>query len=150
MNEAAEVLKSENVMLGMFASSKEKALEKMINTLYQNGVLTDKAAFTEDVLNRERVSSTGIGNGIAIPHGKSAHVKETAVAVARLVIPIKWEEDEDEPVKFIVLLAVNENDKGNTHVRLLSQMARKLASEEVCRRLTDAVDSEEIVKIFSE
>ncbi len=150
MNEAAEVLKSENVMLGMFASSKEEALEKMINTLYQNGVLTDKAAFTEDVLNRERVSSTGIGSGIAIPHGKSAHVKETAVAVARLVIPIKWEEDEDEPVKFIVLLAVNENDKGNTHVRLLSQMARKLASEEVCRRLTDAVDSEEIVKIFSE
>ena len=137
-------------MLGMFASSKEEALEKMINTLYQNGVLTDKAAFTEDVLNRERVSSTGIGSGIAIPHGKSAHVKETAVAVARLVIPIKWEEDEDEPVKFIVLLAVNENDKGNTHVRLLSQMARKLASEEVCRRLTDAVDSEEIVKIFSE
>lgn len=150
MNEAAEVLKSENVMLGMFASSKEEALEKMINTLYQNGVLTDKTAFTEDVLNRERVSSTGIGSGIAIPHGKSAHVKETAVAVARLVIPIKWEEDEDEPVKFIVLLAVNENDKGNTHVRLLSQMARKLASEEVCRRLTDAVDSEEIVKIFSE
>ena len=127
MNEAAEVLKSENVMLGMFASSKEEALEKMINTLYQNGVLTDKTAFTEDVLNRERVSSTGIGSGIAIPHGKSAHVKETAVAVARLVIPIKWEEDEDEPVKFIVLLAVNENDKGNTHVRLLSQMARKLA-----------------------
>lgn len=150
MNEAAEVLKSENVMLGMFASSKEEALEKMINTLYQNGVLTDKTAFTEDVLNRERVSSTGIGSGIAIPHGKSTHVKETAVAVARLVIPIKWEEDEDEPVKFIVLLAVNENDKGNTHVRLLSQMARKLASEEVCRRLTDAVDSEEIVKIFSE
>lgn len=150
MNEAAEVLKSENVMLGMFASSKEEALEKMINTLYQNGVLTDKTAFTEDVLNRERVSSTGIGSGIAIPHGKSAHVKETAVAVARLVIPIKWEEDEDEPVKFIVLLAVNENDKGNTHVRLLSKMARKLASEEVCRRLTDAVDSEEIVKIFSE
>ena len=150
MNEAAEVLKSENVMLGMFASSKEEALKKMINTLYQNGVLTDKAAFTEDVLNRERVSSTGIGSGIAIPHGKSTHVKETAVAVARLVIPIKWEEDEDEPVKFIVLLAVNENDKGNTHVRLLSQMARKLASEEVCRRLTDAVDSEEIVKIFSE
>ncbi len=150
MNEAAEVLKSENVMLGMFASGKEEALKKMINTLYQNGVLTDKAAFTEDVLNRERVSSTGIGSGIAIPHGKSTHVKETAVAVARLVIPIKWEEDEDEPVKFIVLLAVNENDKGNTHVRLLSQMARKLASEEVCRRLTDAVDSEEIVKIFSE
>ena len=150
MNEASQVLRSENVMLGMFAGSKEEVLEKMINTLYRNGVLSDKKAFTEDVMNRERVSSTGIGSGIAIPHGKSAHVKETAAAVARLMTPIQWEEDEDESVKFVVLLAVNENDKGNAHVRLLSQMARKLASEEVCRRLADAVDSEEIVKIFSE
>ena len=131
----AEVLKKEHIALGLSAASKEEVLEKLIDLLYENGALSDKKAFTEDVMERERVSSTGIGNSIAIPHGKSANVIETTAAIARLEKPITWSSADGEPVSFVVLLAVNENDKGVTHVKLLSQMARKLASEETsgCR-----------------
>lgn len=146
----SEVLKKENIVLGVSAKNKTDAIEKMIAVLYSGGTLTDKTAFTEDVMARERVSSTGIGNGIAIPHGKSPNVRETAVAVARLTDTIDWGGEDSEPVKFIVLLAVNENDKGNTHVKILSQMARKLASPQTCERLMNASGTDEIVDIFSE
>ena len=65
----AEVLKKEHIALGLSAASKEEVLEKLIDLLYENGALSDKKAFTEDVMERERVSSTGIGNSFAIPHG---------------------------------------------------------------------------------
>ena len=146
----AEVLKKEHIALGLSAASKEEVLEKLIDLLYENGALSDKKAFTEDVMERERVSSTGIGNSIAIPHGKSANVIETTAAIARLEKPITWSSADGEPVSLVVLLAVNENDKGVTHVKLLSQMARKLASEETCKRLMDAADADEVIGIFSE
>ena len=146
----AEVLKKEHIALGLSAASKEEVLEKLIDLLYENGALSDKKAFTEDVMERERVSSTGIGNSIAIPHGKSANVIETTAAIARLEKPITWSSADGEPVSFVVLLAVNENDKGVTHVKLLSQMARKLASEETCKRLMDVADADEVIGIFSE
>lgn len=146
----AEVLKKEHIALGLSAASKEEVLKKLIDLLYENGALSDKKAFTEDVMERERVSSTGIGNSIAIPHGKSANVIETTAAIARLEKPITWSSADGEPVSFVVLLAVNENDKGVTHVKLLSQMARKLASEETCKRLMDAADADEVIGIFSE
>lgn len=148
--EISQVLKPERIILHLQAKTKEDALNQMTDVLEQTGALTDKAAFMADVMERERVSSTGIGNGIAIPHGKSKFVKETTVAIASLESSdIEWETFDDQPIRLIVLLAVDEEDKTGVHVRLLSQMARKLASPETCRRLTEAKTAEEIIKVFS-
>ena len=146
----SEVLKKERIALDLEAKSKEEALAALTELLYKSGVLADRDGFMKDVLGREEVSTTGIGNGIAIPHGKSANVSETSVAVAKLKNEVEWQSVDDKPVKFIVLLAVNENDRTGVHVKLLSQMARKLASEETCKRLLEAKSEEEIVDIFSE
>ena len=144
------VLKSDRIALHLKSDTKESALKELTELLYKSGALTDKDAFLNDVLTRESISTTGIGNGIAIPHGKSANVLETTVAIGRCEKQLEWESVDDKPVNFIVLLAVNENDKTGVHVKLLSQMARKLASEETCRRLVDAKTAEEITSIFSE
>ena len=146
----SEVLKKERIALDLEAKSKEEALAALTELLYKSGVLADRDGFMKDVFGREEVSTTGIGNGIAIPHGKSANVSETSVAVAKLKNEVEWQSVDDKPVKFIVLLAVNENDRTGVHVKLLSQMARKLASEETCKRLLEAKSGEEIVNIFSE
>lgn len=146
----AEVLRKERIAENLSAASKEEALAKLTDLLYESGALSDRDAFLEDVLNREAVSTTGIGNGIAIPHGKSANVKETTVAIGRLKDEVEWESVDDKPVKLIVLLAVNEEDKTGVHVKLLSGMARKLAAEQTCKRLLDAKDADEIISIFSE
>ena len=145
----SDVLKQENIALCLEAVSKEEALEKLTELLYQNGKLNDKQAFLEDVLKREAVSTTGIGNGIAIPHGKSSSVKETTVAIGRLSRETEWESVDDQPVQLVVLLAVNDQDKNGVHVRLLSEMARKLASAENCRQLLEAKTAEEIITVFS-
>ena len=120
----SEVLKKERIALDLEAKSKEEALTALTELLYKSGVLADRDGFMKDVLGREEVSTTGIGNGIAIPHGKSANVSETSVAVAKLKNEVEWQSVDDKPVKFIVLLAVNENDRTGVHVKLLSQMAR--------------------------
>lgn len=146
----SDVLKSDRIALHLKSDTKESALKELTELLYKSGALTDKDAFLNDVLTRESISTTGIGNGIAIPHGKSANVLETTVAIGRCEKQLEWESVDDKPVNFIVLLAVNENDRTGVHVKLLSQMARKLASEETCRRLVDAKTAEEITSIFSE
>ena len=101
----SEVLKKERIALDLEAKSKEEALAALTELLYKSGVLADRDGFMKDVLGREEVSTTGIGNGIAIPHGKSANVSETSVAVAKLKNEVEWQSVDDKPVKFIVLLA---------------------------------------------
>lgn len=146
----SEVLKKEHIVTKLNAKTKEEALAALTDVLCATGNIADREAFLKDVLDREAISTTGIGNGIAIPHGKSENVAETTVAVGRLTEPVEWKSVDDKPVEFIVLLAVNEKDKTGLHVRILSEMARKLASEENCRRLLNAKDADEIVSIFSE
>ncbi len=146
----AQVLKKENIIAGLSAQSKNEALEKLVQLLYEGGYLEDMDAFLADVLHREEISTTGIGNGIAIPHGKSSAVKETTVAIGRLTSSLEWESVDDKPVELIVLLAVNDADKTGVHVKLLSEMARKLASEQNCKKLLDAEDAQGIIDVFSE
>lgn len=146
----SEVLKKERIKLNMPETTKEQALNSLTELLYESGALSDKDAFLADVLEREKISTTGIGNMIAIPHGKSASVKETTVAVGQLAHGVEWESMDNKPVRIVVLLAVNEKDKNGVHLKLLSQMARKLASEETCARLAEAEGADEIIKIFSE
>lgn len=146
----SEVLKKEHIVTELNAKTKEEALAALTDVLCATGNIADREAFLKDVLNRETISTTGIGNGIAIPHGKSENVAETTVAVGRLTAPVEWKSVDDNPVEFIVLLAVNEKDKTGLHVKILSEMARKLASEENCKKLLNAKDADEIVSIFSE
>ena len=143
MMDIASVLKKDRIILDLDAKDKNEALAKLTDLLFESGALNDKDAFLGDVLSREEISTTGIGNGIAIPHGKT-------VAIGRLKNETEWESVDGKPVKLVVLLAVNEADKTGVHVKLLSNMARKLASEENCKRLLDAKGADEIIKIFGE
>lgn len=146
----SKIIRADRVDLNISAKNKDDAIKSLAHLLYESGALYDEQKYLEDVFEREKVSATGIGNGIAIPHGKSVAVKETSAAIGRVCENLNWESTDDEPIKFIVLLAVNDSDKNTSHVKLLSQMARKLASNEVCKRLISAKTREEIVEIFSE
>lgn len=145
----SEVLKKENIVTKLDAKTKEEALSALVDVLCASGNIKSRDEFLKDVLDRESVSTTGIGNGIAIPHGKSTNVSETTVAVGRLLSSVEWKSVDDAPVEFVVLLAVNDNDKTGVHVKILSEIARKLASEENCKKLLNAKDADEIISIFS-
>lgn len=145
----SEVLSKQTIALNMKVQTKVEALSALTDLLCESGAVKDREAFLNDVIKREEISTTGIGNYIAIPHGKSANVEHTAAAVGRVDGELEWQSMDGKPVKFIVLLAVNENDKTGVHVKLLSQMARKLASEAICEKLINAETADEILEIFS-
>lgn len=145
----AGVISSETIKLEMKANTKDEAIRELTQMLFDSGKIADMDAFIEDVYYREKLGVTGFGNGIAIPHGKSKFVKRTSLAIGRTKKPIEWESLDDQPVNFIILFAVTDEDKNSTHIRLLSQVATKLGDDEVCERLKAALTPEEVYHIFA-
>lgn len=143
------VINKKTIKLDMKATTKGEALEELTTLLYDAGAISDKKAFLDDVYYRESLGSTGIGNGIAIPHGKSKFVTRTSLALGRTSTDIEWESIDNKPIRFIILFAVADNDKGSIHIRLLSQVASKLADDKVCSKLLKAGSPEEVYQIFA-
>lgn len=145
----AGVISSETIKLEMDANTKDEAIRELTQMLFNAGKIADIDAFIKDVYYRENLGATGLGNGIAIPHGKSKFVNRTSLAIGKTKKPIEWESLDDQPVDFIILFAVTDENKGSTHVRLLSQVATKLGDDDICERLKKALTPEEIYCIFA-
>ncbi|MBM0065942.1 PTS sugar transporter subunit IIA [Alkalicoccobacillus gibsonii] len=147
--ELTTILQSNFIQFDMKAQTKNQVLEQLIEQLAASGMVTSKQGFLEDVLEREKLGPTGIGSGIAIPHGKSIHVNEAAIAIGRMVDVIEWESLDDQPVKTIILFAVPESDHQNTHLKLLAKVASSLANEKTCYIVLYSNDKEEIIEALS-
>lgn len=145
--ELEEVVKKELVFVDMEANSKEEVISKLSNELYQKGYLSDKDQFIKDTLAREKEGLTGIGNGIAIPHGKSEGVKKTTITLAKLAEPLEWGALDDLPVEVILLFSVKKTDETTTHIKLLQQVSIMLADDEFLHRLTEAKSSKELYEL---
>lgn len=144
-----EVINPNAVVTDLEAAGKQEVFDKLSQLLYQDGSITSKEDFIADVVSREREGKTGIGGGVAIPHGKSDAVKRTCIAVAKLKTPIVWESVDGEPVQIIVLFAVNGRDKNSYFVKLMSQVARMLAKRSFCGQLLGCTTKEELLSLFS-
>jgi fructose-specific phosphotransferase system IIA component len=145
-----EVIKEERIKLDMAATTKAEALAELVAVLYADGVIEDAEDFLKDVYLRETEGMTGIGNYIAIPHGKSKSVKKTSLVFGKTKAAIEWETIDDLPVRFIILFAVNDDDKTSSHIKMLAKVAGKLANEQLCKDLLEATKVEDILNIFSE
>lgn len=145
----ADVLNRNAIVLDLAVADKAAVLDALADRLVADGAVTAKAAFIADVYAREAEGKTGIGGGVAIPHGKSAAVAKTCVAVARLKTPIAWETLDGAPVRIIILFAVALDDKGLSFVKLMSQVARKLAHDETTINLLQAKTVDDVVAVFA-
>lgn len=111
------------------ANSKAEILEELGDLLEQEGYISNKKMFLDDVYLRETEGETGIGEGIAIPHGKSEAVLKTTVAIATLKREIEWETLDGGGVSVVILFAVRDTDANTTHILLLQKIAILLADE---------------------
>ncbi|MDU7066163.1 MAG: fructose PTS transporter subunit IIA [Lactobacillus crispatus] len=135
------------VVFNLKANNKQQVFEKMTNLFFDNKIIQNKSKFIDAVNYREKIDTTGVGNGIAIPHGKSATVKKSAVAVAKLDQNIEWNSLDGKPVKYVFLLAIPESgDK--EHLKILSEIAEKLMDENVVNDLHNAKNSKDIINAF--
>lgn len=142
------IITEEIVDLKLEADNVEKTIEKMAYKIDSIGRISNLERYYQSVLDRELLSTTGIGFGIAIPHGKCPDVKTTTVAFSRLSHPIPWNSLDGNDVSMVFLLAVPEHCKGNEHLRIIAALSRKLIHEEFRLKLMNAKNPEEITQLL--
>jgi PTS system fructose-specific IIA component len=114
-----------------------------------NGDIADEDDFMADVFEREAEGMTGIGNSIAIPHGKSDSVIKTSLVVGKAATPIPWESLDEEPVRVIILFAVKNTDANTMHIKLLQKVAMLLADEDFIENMVNAQTKAEMMELLS-
>lgn len=124
-------------------TDRDDAIRQLAQRLTELGKITDAQAYLAEVFHRESLGPTALGEGLAVPHGKTAAVKEAAFAVATLSEPLAWEGvDGPEPVELVFLLAIPPGEAGSTHIQILTTLTTRLADDEVRSRIM-AADSPE-------
>ena len=145
-----EIVNENLINLDMKAKTKKEAIEELTESLYQEGKVRDREAFVKDVYIREREGKTGLGNHIAIPHGKSDAVAVTSIAFGRTKQDLAWETPDDQPVHVILLFAVRNADKTTLHLKLLAQVAVALADDAVLEKLLQTTDKKEVLRLLAQ
>lgn len=127
---------------------KESVITELVDVLNDNGFLLDRDAVLEAVLVREETRSTGIGSGIAIPHGKCGGVKELVMAVGISKDPVDFGSIDQKPVKIIVLLA-SPVDRTGPHIQALARISRLVLDEKFRAQLEQAQSPEQVYELIS-
>ena len=135
----SDLIKPEAIIPALKASNKKQALQELCETAAQMVGLQSRPIF-DIVLQRERLGSTGVGKGIAIPHGKLVGLDEIVGLFARLDKPIAYEAADDQPVDLIFLLLTPE-DAGADHLKALARIARLLHEPSAATRLRGCRDA---------
>ena len=144
-----ELLKKESVELDVKVSGKEAAIDRLVDLMGRGGRLLDKAAYKEEILKREAHGSTAVGEGIAIPHGKTTAVKEAGLAA--IVVPegVDYEAFDGAPVKLIFMIAAPEGG-ADLHLEALSKLSTLLMDPDFREGLMNAASKEEFLKVIDD
>lgn len=147
--ELEEFLDPQVIKVGMKKNDKDSVLIDLCNVLKNAGYIDDEETFLEDIYKRESIGITGIGNYVAIPHGKSAAVKKIGVAIGVLENEIEWETMDDNGVKVVILFSVGNDPNGaQTHLKLLSKVAQRLGNDEVISSLIESKSVQDVINSF--
>jgi PTS system fructose-specific IIC component len=142
-----ELITRDTILLSISGNKKIEAIDALVDILYQAGKLTDKKLFKEAILKREEQSTTGIGEGIAIPHAKTAAVKQPAIAFGKSESGVDYESLDGQPAHLFFMIAAPEG-ANNTHLEALSRLSSILLNEGVRKSLMKAETKEEVLSII--
>lgn len=123
------IIAKECVLFEVNSINKDTVIRQMVDAFNQNGYLSEKETYYQDVIAREAVFSTFIGYGIGLPHGKSDGVKEAGICVGRLKNPVIWNEETGDQVSLVIMIAVKNEEGNNLHLKILSKLSRQLMHE---------------------
>lgn len=142
-----ELLKKDTIILDLQSTNKSDVIDELVTKLNDSGRLTDKAAFKEAILKREQQSTTGIGEGIAIPHAKTSAVKTPAIAFGRSTSGIDYESLDGAPSHLFFMIAASEG-ANNAHLETLSRLSTLLMDASFREALLKASSIDEITQII--
>ncbi|WP_251134964.1 phosphoenolpyruvate--protein phosphotransferase [Escherichia coli] len=140
------LLALENIFVDQSFSNKEQAIQFLCGNLGVNGRTEHPFELEEDVWQREEIVTTGVGFGVAIPHTKSQWIRHSSISIARLVKPVDWQSEMGE-VELVIMLTLGANE-GMNHVKVFSQLARKLVNKNFRQSLFAAQDAQSILTLL--
>ena len=142
-----ELVTPDLVALNVEVASKKKALEYLSELLTRSRPDVAAAEIFDCLFGRERLGSTGVGKGIAIPHCRLAGNQDTMVALMRLQQGIDYDSIDGQPVNLLFAMVVPE-DAGEAHLKALAQLAKMFSNEAVLKQLHAATDASQICQIL--
>ena len=136
------------MLLDLQATTKEAAIDEMINSLVDNGVVTDFDVFKSGIMAREAQTSTGLGDGIAMPHSKNAAVKEATVLFAKSNKGVDYESFDGQPTDLFFMIAVPEG-ANDIHLAALAELSKYLMQDDFADRLRQVTSADEVIEAFN-
>ncbi|MDX9884093.1 PTS IIA-like nitrogen regulatory protein PtsN [Thauera sp.] len=146
MSLISQLLPLSNVVVDLDASSKKRVFEQA-GLLFENNQGIARSTVFDSLFTRERLGSTGLGQGIAIPHGRIKGLKDAAGAFLRLAAPVQFDAPDGRPVSMLFVLLVPEQ-ANETHLQLLSELAQMFSDREFREALQNAPDPAHIHQMF--
>lgn len=142
-----DMFSKNRMVFDLKATNKNEVLDELIDVLFEDGKVTNKEELKNAVLKREEEFSTGIGMGIAIPHGKCSAVKEATITFGLSKSGIDYQSMDDKPAHLFFLIAVP-TESSDIHLRALSEISRKLMHADVREKLYSVNNFDDFIKIF--
>ncbi|MBT1029590.1 fructose-specific PTS transporter subunit EIIC [Streptococcus salivarius] len=143
-----DLLNKKVMLLDLQATTKEAAIDEMINSLVDNGVVTDFDVFKAGIMAREAQTSTGLGDGIAMPHSKNAAVKEATVIFAKSNKGVDYESLDGQPTDLFFMIAAPEG-ANDTHLAALAELSKYLMQDGFADRLRKVTSPDEVIAAFN-
>jgi fructose-specific phosphotransferase system IIA component len=143
----SDILTEDLIVTGLEGTSKDDIIDKMVDLVGTSPKVLDIDKVRKAIFERERIMSTGVGNGFAIPHGKTDAVSDIVAGFAVTERPIDYESLDEKPVRLVFLLVGKDNLVG-PHIKLLSRISRLMNKEEFRRKLLEQPSSADILELF--
>lgn len=144
-----ELLTVERIKIPLEATTKDDLLSELVGVISGTSASSDRDDLLRAVREREAVLSTGIGHGVAIPHGKSAAVSDLRMAAGRAAAPVDFDALDGQPVSLFFLLVGPESAAG-PHIKALSRISRLVRKDDVREKLVSAKTAEEFLQALQE
>jgi fructose-specific phosphotransferase system IIA component len=143
-----EILKPANIKIPLLATTKSEAISELVQMLASNGAVNDPKKVLEAVLDRESTRTNGIGNGLAIPHGKTTGTNDLVMAIGKPEKPIDFQSIDGRPVTIIWLLS-SPPDKTGPHIHALARISRLMTIDKFRQALNAATSAEQMFEIIA-
>ena len=144
-----DILSPSSIRAPLHSTEKHAVLDELVDLLAQNGLCPDPAAVKKAVWERESQRSTGIGEGLAIPHGKCSAMPSLVLAIGKPATPLEFGSIDKKPVQLVVLL-VSPPDKKDEHIQALGRISKIMTSPEFRQRAYSATTAAELYGLFRE
>jgi fructose-specific phosphotransferase system IIA component len=142
-----EILSEKRIKAPLLATTKQEAIAELVDLLVADGAIADRDKALAAVMDRENTRTTGIGNRIAIPHGKTTAVSELAMAIGLAATAIEFESIDHRPVSLLILV-VSPLDQTGPHIQALAHVSRLISNDQFRHKLITAPNAHDAMKLI--